>query len=105
MLSNEAFLVTSAIAFWYPMPKSVPMVAGQQDKWGDIALNGSSSVCIKIQNIALTGGLVLSWMLSSAMFTLLVITASRRILSNIDSIQRIENTDLLIIEQGLPLLL
>ena len=52
-----------------------------------------------------TGGLVSSWMLSSAMFTLLVITASRRILSNIGSVQRIENTDLLIIEQGLPLLL
>jgi hypothetical protein len=49
-LSNEAFLVTSAIAFGYPMPKSVPTAAGQQDKWGDIALNGSSSVRIKTHN-------------------------------------------------------
>ena len=32
-------------------------------------------------------------MLSSAMFTLLVITASRRILSNIGSVQRIENRE------------
>ena len=56
-------------------------------------------------NIALTGGLVLSWMLSSAMFTLLVITSSWRILANIGSVQRIENTDLLIVEQGSSLLL
>ena len=49
-LSNEAFLVTSAIAFGYPMHMSVPTAVGQQDKWGDIALNGSSSARIKTHN-------------------------------------------------------
>ena len=48
-LSNEAFLVTSAIAFGYPMPKSVP-TASPQDKWGDAALSASSSARIKTHN-------------------------------------------------------
>ena len=48
-LSNEAFLVTSAIALRYPIPKSVP-IDSQHDKLGDATLNSSSSAHIKTHN-------------------------------------------------------
>ena len=48
-LSNEAFLVSCALAFGYPMPRLVPS-ADDNDKWGDQILNGLSAARIRTHN-------------------------------------------------------